>query len=61
MEARVNEVRRDTASTLEELKAIVVAVHESQEKMWCAIDRMSKEVQELVQQDLALMAERIQS
>ena len=49
--SRVNEVRRETSSTLEQLKETVVAVRESQERMWRAIDRMSKDVQELVQKD----------
>ena len=40
---------QDTASTLEELKSTVAAVCETQERMWRAIDNMSKEVQELVQ------------
>ena len=51
MESRVNEVRQETSSTLEQLKETVVAVRESQERMWRAIDRMSKDVQELVQKD----------
>ena len=33
MEAKINEVRQGTTSLLEELKTIVAAVHESQEKM----------------------------
>ena len=49
VEAKANEIRQDTASTLEELKSTMVAVRESQERMWWAIDGMSKEVQELVQ------------
>ena len=48
---RVNEVRQDTNSTLEQLKEIVAAFRESQERMWRAIDEMSKDVQELVQRD----------
>ena len=44
VESRVNEARQDIASTLEELKAIVVVIRESQEKMWWAIDGMSKEL-----------------
>ena len=51
MESRVNEVHQETNSTLEQLKETVAAVHESQERMWRAIDRMSKDVQELVQKD----------
>ena len=51
VEAKANEIRQDTASTLEELKVIVAPVRESQERMWRAIDNMSKEVQELVQGD----------
>ena len=34
VEARVNEVRQDITSTLEELKVTKAAVHESQERMW---------------------------
>ena len=44
MEAKGNEIGEDTASTLEELKSIVVAIRESQEKMWLAIEGISKEV-----------------
>ena len=42
--ATVNEVCQDNTSTLEELKTTVVVVPKSQEKMWQAIDGMSKEV-----------------
>ena len=48
VESRVNEVRQETNSTLEQLKETVVEVRESQERMWWAIDGMSKDVQELV-------------
>ena len=51
VESRVNEVRRETSSTLDQLKETVAAVCESQERMWRAIDGMSKDVQELVQKD----------
>ena len=34
VEAKANEIRQDTASTLRDFKEIVVIVHESQEKMW---------------------------
>ena len=51
VESRVNEVRRETSSNLEQLKETVAAVRESQERMWQAIDGMSKDVQELVQKD----------
>ena len=34
VEAQINEVRQDIASLLEDLKATMVAVRESQEKMW---------------------------
>ena len=51
VESRVNEVRQETSSTLEQLKETVVAIRESQERMWRAIDGMSKDVQELVQKD----------
>ena len=48
VESRVNEVRQETSSTLEQLKENVVAVLESQERMWRAIDGMSKDFEELV-------------
>ena len=51
VEAKVNEVRQGTTSLLEELKATVVVVRESQEKMGRAMERMSNELQELVQRD----------
>ena len=51
MEAKINEVRQETTSLLEELKTTVAAVRESQEKMGQALERMSNEVQELVQKD----------
>ena len=51
VETRVNEVCQDTNSILEQLKETRAAVHESQERMWRAIDGMSKDVQELVQRD----------
>ena len=49
MEAKINEVHQGTTSLLEELKTTVAAVRESQEKMGQALERMSNEVQELVQ------------
>ena len=52
VESRVNEVRRETSSTLEQLKETMAAVCESQERMWRAIDGMSKDVQELVQNEV---------
>ena len=48
VEAKINEVRQDTTSLLEELKATMVVVRESQEKMGQAMERMSNELQELV-------------
>ena len=48
VETKANQICQDTASTLEELKSIVVVVHESQEGMWLAIDTMSNVIQELV-------------
>ena len=44
VEAKVNEVRQDTTSLLEELKATVAVVCESQEKMGQAMERMSNEL-----------------
>ena len=52
VEAKANEIRQDTTSTLDKLKSIVVAVGESQDKMWPAIEGISKEVQGLVQWDV---------
>ena len=52
VESRVNEVRQETSSTLDQLKETIGAVRESQERMWRAIDRMSKDVQEVVQKDV---------
>ena len=57
VEAKVNEVRQDTTSLLEELKTNVVAVQESQEKMGQAMERMSNELQELVQRDASIEGE----
>ena len=51
VQSRVNEVRQETYSTLKTLKETVAAVRESQEKMWRAMDGMSKEIQELVQRE----------
>ena len=51
VETRVNEIRQDSSSTLEQLKELVAAVCESQKKMWHAIDGMSKEFLELVHRD----------
>ena len=51
MEAKINEVRQGTTSLLEELKTTVAAVQESQEKMGQTLERMSNELQELVQKD----------
>ena len=44
MEAKINEVRQGTTSLLEELKTTVAAIHESQEKMGQALERMSNKV-----------------
>ena len=44
VEARANEIRQDTASTVKELKSIVAVVCESQDKMWSAIKGISIEV-----------------
>ena len=51
MEMKINSIRQDTNSTFEQLKEMVAAVRGSQEKMWRAIDGMSKEIQDLVQRD----------
>ena len=57
VEAKANEIRQDTTSLLEDLKATVVAIHESQEKMWQAMKRVSNELQELVQRDVGTEGE----
>ena len=57
VEAKVNEVRQDIISLLEELKATVVAAREGQEKMGQAMERMSNELQELVQRDVGTEGE----
>ena len=54
VEAKVNEICEDTTSLLEELKAIVAAIRESQEKMGQAMERMSNELEELVQRDVGI-------
>ena len=54
MEVKINEVRQGTTSLLEELKTTVAAVRESQQKMGQALERMSNEVQELVQKDAGI-------
>ena len=52
VETKVNEVRRDTTSLLGELKTTVVAGSMRVRKRWDrAMERMSNEVQELVQRD----------
>ena len=48
VEAKINEVRQDTTSLVGELKTIVVAICESQEKDGQAMEKMSNEFQELV-------------
>ena len=57
VEAKINEVQQDTTSLLEELKTTVATVHESQEKMGQAMERMSNELQELVQRDAGIEGE----
>ena len=57
VEAKVNEVHQDTTSLLEELKTTMVVVCESQEKMGQAMERMSNELQELVQRDAGIEGE----
>ena len=44
VEVKINEVRQDTTSLLEELKTTMVAVCESQEKMGQAMEIMSNEL-----------------
>ena len=44
VEAKINEIWQDTTSLLEELKPTMAAVHESQEKMGQAMEKMSNEL-----------------
>ena len=57
VEMRVNEVYQSTTSNLEQLKETIAAVHESQERIWRAIDGMNMEVQEMVQRDAGTKGE----
>ena len=61
MESRVNEVCQETNSTLEQLKETILAVRKSQERMWRAINGMSKDVQGWSKKTLAIKTMRIQS
>ena len=42
VETKANKICQDTASTLKELKSIVTAICESQEKMWPTIEGIRK-------------------
>ena len=48
LETKMNEVHHTTATHLQEIKDLVVAVQESQQKMWGSIEKISKDLQELV-------------
>ena len=57
VEAKVNEVRQDTTCLLEELKGTMATVRESQKKMGQAMERMSNELEELVQRNASTKGE----
>ena len=59
VETRVNEVRQEISSTLDQLKEIVAAVCESQERMWQAIDSMARTYRNWFRRALALKMKRI--
>ena len=46
---RMNEDRQTMAARLQEINDLVVAVREGQQKTWGAIERISKDLQELIQ------------
>ena len=52
LEEKMNEAHQATMTRLQEIKDSLAVVQENQQKMWRAIDRMTKEVQELVQGDI---------
>ena len=43
-EVKMNEARHTTATRLHEIEDSVVGVQESQQKMWGAVERMSKQL-----------------
>ena len=60
MEVKYNEVHKETASTLQDIKDQVAAIRDSQQKMWRTIDSMGKELQELVRGMLVPMRRILQ-
>ena len=52
-----NQVYQETAATLQEIKDLVEATQESQEKMWRVVEGMSKELEELAQGDVGTNGE----
>ena len=48
---KMNEDRQTTATCLQEIKDSLVAVQESQQRMWGTIERISNDLQELVRKD----------
>ena len=43
-EVKMSEIRQSTVTRLQEIKDFMAAVRDSQQKMWGAIERMSKEL-----------------
>ena len=54
---KMNEDRQTTATRLQEIKDSVEAVQESQQRMWGTIERISSDLQELVQKDAGIEGE----
>ena len=54
---RMNEDRQTTATRLQEINNLVAAVRDGQQKMWGAIERISKDLQELIQRDVGTNGE----
>ena len=51
MTHRMNEDRQTMANRLQEINDLVVGVRDGQQKTWGAIERISKDLQELIQKD----------
>ena len=50
----INEIRQTMAIRLQEINDLVTTVRDGQHKMWGAIERISKDLQELVQRDAGI-------
>ena len=54
---RMNEDRQTTANRLQEINELVAAVRDGQQRIWGAIERISKDLQELIQRDVGIDGE----